>query len=103
MKIKNLSLPPNTIVGYCEKCNGKLIIKEGNFGIFIGCSNFKDGCRNTKSFYSFEVDEFEYKILEVISNIRLNNFTKVKDFYESEDFNHLSLEMKNKIINYLFD
>ena len=38
MKIKNLNLPPNTVVGICPKCGGLLQIKEGMYGTFIGCS-----------------------------------------------------------------
>lgn len=32
----------------CEKCNGKMIIKWGRYGRFLGCSNYPE-CRNIKS------------------------------------------------------
>ena len=31
----------------CEKCNGKMVIKWGRYGRFLGCSNFPE-CRNIK-------------------------------------------------------
>ena len=31
----------------CEKCNGKMIIKWGRYGRFLGCSNYPE-CRNIK-------------------------------------------------------
>ncbi len=32
----------------CEKCGGKMVIREGKYGKFLGCSNFPT-CRNIKS------------------------------------------------------
>ncbi len=32
----------------CEKCHSKMIIKEGRFGKFLGCSNYPN-CKNIKS------------------------------------------------------
>ena len=31
----------------CEKCNGKMVIKWGRYGRFLGCSNYPE-CRNIK-------------------------------------------------------
>lgn len=33
--------------GVCPKCGGKLIMRDGKYGKFIGCSNFPK-CRYTK-------------------------------------------------------
>ena len=33
--------------GVCPKCGGKLIMREGKYGSFIGCSNFPK-CRYTQ-------------------------------------------------------
>jgi DNA topoisomerase-1 len=33
--------------GVCPKCGGKLIMREGKYGNFIGCSNFPK-CRYTQ-------------------------------------------------------
>ena len=33
--------------GICPKCGGKLIMREGKYGSFIGCSNFPK-CRYTQ-------------------------------------------------------
>lgn len=32
----------------CEKCGGKMVIREGKYGKFLGCSNFPK-CKNVKS------------------------------------------------------
>ena len=34
----------------CPLCGGRLLVKEGKFGRFLGCSNFKTtGCKYTKN------------------------------------------------------
>ena len=34
----------------CPRCGGRLLVKEGKFGKFLGCSNYKTtGCRYTKN------------------------------------------------------
>ncbi len=33
--------------GICPKCGGKLVMREGKYGTFIGCSNFPK-CRYTQ-------------------------------------------------------
>ena len=81
MKIKNLDLPMNTVVGYCSKCGGLLRIRDGMYGRFIGCENFRDGCRNTININQFEVDEIEYKMLKILSDIWNNNQQKVLEVY----------------------
>lgn len=101
MKIKDLNLPVNTVVGYCDKCGGLLQIKEGMFGTFIGCSNFRNGCRNTVKFSKHEVDEMEYKMLETISNIKMNKRDEVLKIYQSEEYNLFSDELKSKVEEYL--
>lgn len=101
MKIKNLSLPINTVVGQCSECGGLLQIKEGMFGTFIGCSNFRDGCRNTVKFSKHEVDEVEYRMLKIISDMRLNNSKEVLETYHSEEYNLFSDELKSKVEEYL--
>lgn len=101
MKIKNLNLPVNTVVGNCPKCGGLLQIKEGMYGTFIGCSNFRNGCRNTVKFHKHEVDEIEYKMLETISNIRMNKTKEVLETYHSDEYVLFSDELKSKVENYL--
>ena len=34
----------------CPKCGGRLIKKNGKFGEFFGCSNYKDGCKYTRNY-----------------------------------------------------
>lgn len=36
----------------CE-CGGTFLIKKGKFGEFLGCSNYKTGCKKTKQFPSY--------------------------------------------------
>ena len=42
----------------CEKCNGKMIIKWGKYGRFLGCSNYPE-CRNIKSLTEDEAPRAE--------------------------------------------
>lgn len=102
MKIKDLDLPMNTVVGYCSKCGGLLRIRDGMYGRFIGCENFRDGCRNTININQFEVDEIEYKMLKILSDIWNNNQQKVLEVYHSDDYYLLSDELKSKVETYLF-
>ena len=97
MKIKDLDLPMNTVVGYCSKCGGLLRIRDGMYGRFIGCENFRDGCRNTININQFEVDEIEYKMLKILSDIWNNNQQKVLEVYHSDDYYLLSDELKSKV------
>jgi len=34
----------------CPECGGKLAIRNGKFGEFFGCSNFKNGCKYTRNY-----------------------------------------------------
>ncbi len=33
----------------CPQCGGKLTVKDGKYGRFIGCNNYADGCRFTRT------------------------------------------------------
>ncbi|WP_222928828.1 UvrD-helicase domain-containing protein [Neobacillus piezotolerans] len=44
--IKDIRVMENPIK--CTSCGGYLVRRKGPRGEFYGCSNFKDGCRNTK-------------------------------------------------------
>ena len=101
MKIKDLNLPINTVVGICNKCGELLKVRDGMFGLFIGCDGYKNGCRNSINYNKFEVDDFEYKILKIISDIKNDNYNDVLKIYQSTEFNNLSEELKNKIKDYL--
>ena len=39
--------PPKETDITCEKCGGKMVIRDGRFGKFLACSNFPK-CKNTK-------------------------------------------------------
>lgn len=45
----------NFPVGICPKCGKELVIKNGKFGLFVTCSNFKNGCKNTYNFNNFTI------------------------------------------------
>ena len=34
-------------MGYCPRCNGRLVLRKGRYGDFYGCSNYPD-CKYTK-------------------------------------------------------
>ena len=44
---ESLKEPPKETDEICEKCGGKMVIRQGKFGEFLACSNFPK-CRNTK-------------------------------------------------------
>ena len=53
-KLNVINIPTTLIQGdmmyvkYCPKCDGELVIREGPYGEFYGCSNFPD-CEYTQS------------------------------------------------------
>lgn len=99
--MKDLNLPTNTVVGICNKCEELLKIIDGMLSLFIGCDGFKNGCRNSINYNKFEVDDYEYKILKIISDINNDNYNDVLKIYESTKFNNLSEGLKNKIKDYI--
>lgn len=48
-KAKKIKITPIYSEEKCEKCGGKMLIKNGRFGKFLACSGFPD-CKNTKPF-----------------------------------------------------
>lgn len=42
----------------CGKCGKPMILREGKFGQFYGCSNYSD-CKNTKQFYGVDTSLLE--------------------------------------------
>ena len=43
-----MKAPPQETDIVCEKCGSKMLIREGKYGKFLGCSNFPK-CKNIKS------------------------------------------------------
>lgn len=41
--------PPKETGIICEKCGGKMVLRQGRFGAFLACSNFPK-CKNTKPY-----------------------------------------------------
>lgn len=33
----------------CPRCKGRLLLKKGKYGEFLGCSNYKNGCKYTRN------------------------------------------------------
>ena len=67
----------------CEKCGHKMVVREGRFGKFLGCSNFPK-CRNIKPF-----EEEQKKVIGKCPNCGKNVYAlktkKGKTFYACED------------------
>lgn len=67
----------------CEKCGHKMVVREGRFGKFLGCSNFPK-CRNIKPF-----EEEQKKVVGKCPNCGKNVYAlktkKGKTFYACED------------------
>lgn len=46
--VKNIKKQINSNYGYCSKCGNKLVLRNGNYGEFLGCSNYPK-CDYTKN------------------------------------------------------
>lgn len=57
MKLRHLlGINIGDVVGECQKCGGNLVVKQGRFGKFIGCSNFYEkGCKCAYSYEHFDI------------------------------------------------
>ncbi len=67
----------------CENCGHKMLIREGRYGKFLGCSNFPK-CRNVKSYESDEKKPVG-KCPHCAKNIFAFKTKKGKIFYACED------------------
>lgn len=67
----------------CELCGNKMVVREGRFGKFLGCSNFPK-CRNIK-----QIEEKERKVVSVCpecgKNVYALHSKRGKVFYACED------------------
>ena len=55
--------PPQETDVICDKCGGKMVIREGKFGKFLGCANFPK-CKNIMSLQKEEPPKFVGKCPE---------------------------------------
>ncbi len=69
----------------CEKCGHKMLIREGRYGKFLGCSNFPK-CRNVKP-YETEEKKPIAKCPNCGKNVFVFKTKKGKTFYACEDRN----------------
>lgn len=67
----------------CEKCGHKMVIREGRFGKFLGCSNFPK-CRNIKNLEEHERKPVS-KCPECGKNVYALKSKRGKTFYACED------------------
>lgn len=79
----SMKAPPEETDIVCEKCGGKMLIREGKFGKFLACSNFPK-CRNTQAI------EEEHKIVgtcpECKSGLIARKSKKGKLYYACENY-----------------
>ena len=58
--VDELSLPTGSFVGYCPVCGRKLIVKNGKFGAFIGCTGYKAcHCRKTYNTKKYTIRNYD--------------------------------------------
>ncbi len=74
--------PPKETDIVCEKCGGKMVIRQGKFGEFLACSNFPK-CKNTKP---LEENVVKGKCPECGSNMLEKKSKKGKIFYSCERY-----------------
>lgn len=59
-KVSELNLPSGSFVGYCPVCGRKLIVKNGKFGAFIGCTGYKAcHCRKTYNVKQYTIRNYD--------------------------------------------
>ncbi|MDE6583445.1 MAG: topoisomerase DNA-binding C4 zinc finger domain-containing protein, partial [Clostridia bacterium] len=79
----SMKAPPVETDIVCEKCGHKMLIREGRFGKFLGCSNFPK-CHNVKPY-----EDSEKKPVGVCPQCGKKVFTfktkRGKNFYACED------------------
>ena len=68
----------------CDKCGHKMLLREGRFGKFLGCSNFPK-CRNIKPYQTEDVKKPVGKCPECGKNVYAVKTKKGKTFYACED------------------
>jgi DNA topoisomerase-1 len=75
--------PPKETDIVCEKCGGKMLIREGRFGKFLACSNFPK-CKNAKPLE--EEKKIAGKCPECGANMVERKSKKGKIFYSCEKY-----------------
>lgn len=68
----------------CDKCGHKMLLREGRFGKFLGCSNFPK-CRNIKPYQTEDVKKPVGKCPACGKNVYAVKTKKGKTFYACED------------------
>ena len=68
----------------CDKCGHNMLLREGRFGKFLGCSNFPK-CRNIKPYQTEDVKKPVGKCPECGKNVYAVKTKKGKTFYACED------------------
>lgn len=98
MRINDLTFKEGDVVGFCHKCGGDLVIREGMFGQFVGCTGYRNGCRNSCNLNKYEInDEVIYEQLKILSLINEHNIKELLKVRDSELYNSLSDSFKNRI------
>lgn len=78
----NMKEPPKETEIICEKCGGKMVIREGKFGQFLACSNFPK-CKNTRP---IEENKVKGKCPECGANMLEKKSKKGKIFFSCERY-----------------
>ena len=68
----------------CDKCGHKMLLREGRFGKFLGCSNFPK-CRNIMPYQTADAKKPVSKCPECGKNVYAVKTKKGKTFYACED------------------
>ncbi len=68
----------------CDKCGHKMLLREGRFGKFLGCSNFPK-CRNIMPYQTTDAKKPVSKCPECGKNVYAVRTKKGKTFYACED------------------
>ncbi len=81
----SMKAPPQETDIVCEKCGGKMLIREGKFGKFLACANFPK-CRNTQALASEEEKKIAGVCPECGANMLARKSKKGKLYYSCEKY-----------------
>lgn len=84
----------NEVVGFCPECHHELVIRNGKYGKFIGCTNFPK-CRKTYTYGTFRVSD---EILELKTLEKIDDFRTIKKILDNTLYDRVKTKAETKII-----
>lgn len=81
-------------VGFCPECGGELVLRDGKYGLFVGCTNYPE-CRKTYRYDRFRVKE---DILEMKDLEKTDSFQQIRFIRDTTGNERVKKEAETKMI-----